>query len=122
MVYKMQLDADKPAHMKPREQRGSGHPERIHLGGYIGYWCVELENLGMNGFVVKQRVKPKIRITADNTGNADPHKPPGPLVFVIAYSEPKKLNRWDAIKKLEQDFETDTNSYSRWGGDPKRVS
>lgn len=129
MVYKMQLDADKPAYMKPREQRGSGHPDRIHLGGYFGYWCVEPENLGMNGFVVKNRVKPKIRITADNSGNAEPDKPPGPLVFVIAYSEPKKLvntdnaaNRWDAIKKLEQDFETDTNSYSRWGGDPKRVS
>ena len=75
----------------------------------------------MNGFVEKQRVKPKIRITAD--------KPPGPLVFVIAYSEPKKLvntdnaaNRWDAIKKLEQDFEPDSNSYSRWGGNPNRVS
>ncbi|KAJ7377527.1 hypothetical protein OS493_028510 [Desmophyllum pertusum] len=129
MVYKMQLDADKPRHMKPREQRGSGHPDRLHLGGYVGYWCTNPENVGMNGFVVKQRVKPKIRITADNSANADGDKPPGPLVFVIAYSEPKKLvntdnaaNRWDAIKKLEQDFEPDTNSYSRWGGNPKRVS
>lgn len=129
MVYKMQLDADKPAYMKPREQRGSGHPDRIHLGGYVGYWCIDPENVGMNGFVEKQRVKPKIRITADNTVNADADKPPGPLVFVIAYSEPKKLvntdnaaNRWDAIKKLEQDFEPDSNSYSRWGGNPNRVS
>ena len=89
MVYKMQLDADKPAYMKPREQRGSGHPDRIHLGGYFRHWCVEPENLGMNGFVVKNIVKPKIRITANNSGNAKPDKPPGPLVFVIAYSEPK---------------------------------
>lgn len=128
MVYKMQLDADKPAYMKPREQR-SGHPDRIHLGGYVGYWCIDPENVGMNGFVEKQRVKPKIRITADNTANANEDKPPGPLVFVIAYSEPKKLvntdnaaNRWDAIKKLEQDFEPDSNAYSRWGGNPNRVS
>ena len=129
MVYKMQLDADKPAYMKPREQRGSGHPDRLHFGGYIGYWCIDPENVGMNGFVEKQRVKPKIRITCDNSADADSDKPPGPLVFVIAYSEPKKLvntdnaaNRWDVIKKLEQDFEPDSNAYSRWGGNPNRVS
>ena len=57
-------------------------------------------------------MKPKIRITCDNSADADSDKPPGPFVFVIAYSEPKKLvntdnaaHRWDVIKKLEQDFE-----------------
>lgn len=129
MVYKMQLDTDKSAYMKPREQRGSGHPDRIHFGGYVGYWCIDPENVGMKGFVEKQRVKPKMCITADNTPNANANKPPGPLVFVIAYSELKKLvnidntaNRWDAMKKLEQDFEPDSNAYSRWGGNPNRVS
>ncbi|KAJ7382821.1 hypothetical protein OS493_032782 [Desmophyllum pertusum] len=128
MVYKMQLDADKPRHMKPREQRqwAPRPPAFRRLRRLLVY---QPRKCGHERFVVKQRVKPKIRITADNSANADGDKPPGPLVFVIAYSEPKKLvntddaaNRWDAIKKLEQDFEPDTNSYSRWGGNPKRVS
>lgn len=129
MVYKMQLDADKPAYVKLREQLREEmvSPDRIHLGGYVGYLCIDAENVGMNGFVEKQRVKPKVRITADNSANANADKPPGPLVFVIAYSEPKKMvttdntaNLWDAIKKLEQEFEPDSNAYSPWGGNPNR--
>ena len=60
MVYKMQLDADKPAYVKPREQLREEmvSPDRIHLGGYVGYLCIDAENVGMNGFVEKQRVKP----------------------------------------------------------------
>lgn len=81
-VYKMQLDADKPAYVKPREQLGEEmvSPDRIHLGGYVGYLCIDAENVGLNGFVEKQRVKPKVRITADNSANANADKPPGPIL------------------------------------------
>lgn len=83
----------------------------------------------MNGFVVKNRVKFKICIIVDNFGNVELDKFFGFLVFVIVYFELKKLvnidnvvNRWDVIKKLEQDFEIDINLYLCWGGDFKRVS
>lgn len=128
MVYKMQLDADKPAYVKPREQRGNGIPrQNPPWWSFVGYLYIDAENVGMNGFVEKQRVNPMVRITADNSANANADEPQGPLVFVIAYSEPKKLvttdntaNLWDAIKKLEQEFEPDSNAYPRWGGNPNR--
>ena len=128
MVLKMLMDADAPRTLRGREHRGSGNPKHLEKGGYVGYFNVRPQDIGMNGYVTKQRVDIKVHITADNTANAAADQPPSELVFVVAYSEPKKVintdnaaNRWNELQELETPPSSVLRSYSRFDGNYRRI-
>lgn len=115
MVFKMLMDADVPRTMCGREHRGSGNPKHLEKGGYMGYFNVRLQDIGMNGYVTK------VHITTDNSTTAE-------QIFVVAYSEPKKVintdnaaNPWNELQELETPPSSVLRSYSRFDGNYRRI-
>lgn len=104
-----------------REHRGSGNPKHLEKGGYMGYFNVRLQDIGMNGYVTKHRVDMKVHITTDNSTTAE-------QIFVVAYSEPKKVintdnaaNPWNELQELETSPSSVLRSYSRFDGNYRRI-
>lgn len=115
MVFKMLMDADVPRTMCGREHRGSGNPKHLEKGGYMGYFNVRLQDIGMNGYVTK------VHITTDNSTTAE-------QIFVVAYSEPKKVintdnaaNPWNELQELETPPSSVLRSYSHFTGNYRRI-
>lgn len=53
MVFKMLCDVDVFRFRRFREYRGSGDFRYLERGAYVGYFCVKLEDVGMNGYIEK---------------------------------------------------------------------
>ena len=127
MFWKMALDANKPAGQGERENRGSGHRDRLQMGLWVGYYDISAENAGMNGFTKKENAKLEVIVKTDNQSNSSADQPPSDLVGVIAYFEPEHIkcinataNRWLGEDTFPQALITQSYTQSHFGGDPAK--